>query len=317
MRLGLCCLFRDEPITFRTTTATSLGKLPRTAQLEKLATIITHNASSLLATIDYCGRHNIGCFRINSQILPLKTHPKLTYQLPDLPGHKVIAEIFSECKLAAERLEIRLCFHPDQFVVLNSQRENVVRSSLIELEYQAEVAEWIGADVINIHAGGVYGDKPLAIEAWHAGFARLSPRVQQRLTVENDDKSYTPEDLLPLCHRAGIPLVYDVHHHRCLPDRYTIEEATELAMKTWNREPLFHISSPREGWKGPQPSRHHDFIRASDFPDCWLGRDITVEVEAKAKEQAVLRLQRNLLKRTAVKPEIKSLKKQKTQKHPK
>lgn len=53
---------------------------------------------------------------------------------------------------------------------------------------------------------------------------------------------------------------------------------------------MFHISSPIEGWKGPKPERHHDFIDVRDFPACWPGLYLTVEVEAKAKEAAVLKL---------------------------
>ena len=117
------------------------------------------------------------------------------------------------------------------------------------------------------------------------------------MTVENDDKTYTPTDLLPLCQETGIPLVYDAHHHRCLPDALSIEAATEQALTTWNREPLFHISSPLEGWQGPRPNRHHDFIDVQDFPLCWKGLQLTVEVEAKAKEQAVLNLMRSLRNR--------------------
>jgi UV DNA damage endonuclease len=122
----------------------------------------------------------------------------------------------------------------------------------------------------------------------------LSRRVRNRLTVENDDTTYTPADLLPLCRETGIPLVYDVHHHRCNQDELSIEEATEQALATWDREPLFHISSPIEGWKGPKPRRHHDFIDIEDFPECWRGKAMTVEVEAKAKEVAVLKLKHQL-----------------------
>ena len=60
------------------------------------------------------------------------------------------------------------------------------------------------------------------------------------------------------------------------------------------REPLFHISSPLEGWNGPKPERHHHFIDVNDFPDCWRRKTITVEVEAKAKEAAVLKLKEEL-----------------------
>ena len=108
--------------------------------------------------------------------------------------------------------------------------------------------------------------------------------------MENDDTSFAPADLIAACRSTGVPLVYDVHHHRCLPDGLSVEEATAAALTTWDREPLFHISSPIEGWGGPKPLRHHDEIDPSDFPDCWRGMAITVEVEAKAKERAVLRL---------------------------
>jgi UV DNA damage endonuclease len=89
-------------------------------------------------------------------------------------------------------------------------------------------------------------------------------------------------------------LVYDVHHHRCLPDQLSVEQATEQAIATWNREPLFHISSPIDGWQGAKPERHHDYIDISDFPACWLKKSLTVEVEAKAKEAAVEKLMAEL-----------------------
>ena len=97
-----------------------------------------------------------------------------------------------------------------------------------------------------------------------------------------------------MCEAAGIPLAYDVHHHRCNPDDLSIEEATSQAVATWDREPLFNISSPLEGWKGPRPKRHHDFIDIMDFPECWRERKLTVDVEAKAQELAVLKLKRQL-----------------------
>jgi UV DNA damage endonuclease len=123
----------------------------------------------------------------------------------------------------------------------------------------------------------------------------LPDAVRSRLTIENDDKVYSPKDLLPLCRATGLPLVYDVHHHRCLPDGTSIEQATAEAVSTWNREPLVHISSPLGGWNGPRPKRHHDYVNLADFPECWRQRRITVEVEAKAKELAVLRLRDELL----------------------
>jgi UV DNA damage endonuclease len=65
-------------------------------------------------------------------------------------------------------------------------------------------------------------------------------------------------------------------------------------MKTWNREPLFHISSPLQPWESGNNRNHHDYINFKDFPVFWLNLDITVEVEAKAKELAVLKLMREI-----------------------
>lgn len=222
--------------------------------------------------------------------MPLRTHPKHGYQISELPDVSEILSVLEKCRLLASRKNIRTTFHPDQFVVLNSPRPEVVASSIGELEHHGEMAELVGADVINVHAGGVYGDKETALERLASGINRLSARVRNRLTLENDDKCYTPLDLLPLCWREQTPLVYDVHHHRCFPDGFTIREATEMAITTWNREPLFHISSPIFGWKGQTPERHHDFVDAGDFPAEWQGLQITVEIEAKAKELAVMRL---------------------------
>lgn len=291
IRLGLCCMFRDQPIKFVTTTATSVSKMQRSEALAKLSRLCMENANALLAALQFCANNGIGCFRVNSQILPIKTHPTCGYGIDDLPEADQIIGRFKECGKFVKKHKLRTCFHPDQFVVLNSSRLDVVEKSLQELEYQAEVAEWIGADVINMHGGGAYGDKQKALADFARSLDRLSARVRSRLTVENDDKIFTPNDLLPICKATGIPLVYDVHHHRCHPDELSIEQATEMALTTWDREPMFHISSPLEGWDGPKPERHHDFIDVNDFPECWRQKKITVEVETKAKEVAVLKLQ--------------------------
>ncbi len=290
MRLGLCCIFRDQPIGFVTTTATSIGKMKRSDALAKLSRLCMENAAALLAALHFCHDNGIGCFRINSQILPIKTHPTCGYEVDDLPESDEIVRRFQECGTFVRKHKLRTCFHPDQFVVLNSPRRDVVEKSVHELEYQAEVAEWVGADVVNIHGGGAYGDKQKALADFARNLKLLSRRVRTRLTVENDDKTYTPADLLPICKAKGIPLVYDVHHHRCNPDGMRVEQATKEALTTWDREPMFHISSPLEGWTGPKSYRHHDFIDVRDFPAHWLGLDVTVEVEAKAKEIAVKKL---------------------------
>lgn len=214
-----------------------------------------------------------------------------------LPGADAIIGAFRQCGAFARERGIRITFHPDQFVLLSARDTAITRSSLAELEYQAEVADWLGADVINLHAGGAYGDKTAALARMAAVVKTLPRCIRDRLTFENDDRVYTPADLLPFCRAHRIPFVYDVHHHRCRPDGQSVAEVTRQALDTWDREPLFHLSSSREAGPGQNPRPHHDFIALSDFPVEWYGLDITVEVEAKAKEQTVARLRRALIRK--------------------
>ncbi len=298
IRFGLCCIFREEPIKFRRTTAKYLQAFSRTQQLKNLAEICRHNAHALYKALQYCRDHDIKDFRINSQILPLKTHPDIGYSMEDLPFHDQIIQTFKDCGRFCRKHDIRTTFHPDQFILLSSPSSEVVQRSVSDLIYQAEVAQWVNADVINIHGGGAYGDKSTSLRRLRKRIERLPQAVRLRLTLENDDRVYTPRDLLPVCRDMGIPVVYDVHHHRCLPDGKSVEATTELALSTWNREPLFHLSSPKHGWESGKPGSHHDYIDADDFPVCWTNLDITVEVEAKAKELAVLKLKQDLINRT-------------------
>jgi len=293
MRLGLCCLFRNEPVRFRTTTARALATVLRPEQLVKLSAICTHNAANLLLAVETVQRLGIGSFRIMSPLFPRMTHPVVGYQLADLPECLQITALLEQVRSFSRSHDIRLSFHPDQFVVLSSPHPAVVANSVMELEYQAMLAEAVGADVINIHAGGVYGDKPTALARLCETVTLLPEAVRMRLTLENDDVSYTVRDLLPVCEQLAIPLVYDLHHHRCNPDGLTVEEATQLARETWQavgREQYCHISSPKNGWGSGNPKPHADYIDSADLPECWLGREMTLDVEAKAKELAVVKL---------------------------
>lgn len=308
MRLGLCCLFSHEPVTFRTTTATALASLGREEQLTKLGEICRHNAASLLLAVATVQRLGIGAFRIMSPLFPRMTHPDCGYALADLPTGGEIGELLQRTRLFAAAHAIRLSFHPDQFVVLASPHGAVVENSIRELAYQGWLAETVGAEIINIHAGGVYGDKKRALERLEGEIVRLPGAVRQRLTLENDDSSYTVQDLLPLCQKLSVPLVYDVHHHRCNPDGLDVADATRLAGETWQavgREQYCHLSSPRCGWGGGNHRPHADYIDPNDIPTSWLEREMTVDVEAKARELAVVRLQRELVALTGARGGIK------------
>lgn len=297
IRLGLCCIFRDEPIRFRQTTATALKKVPRQEQLQKLSSLCLENLLRLSDALEWVTQHDIGAFRVLSPLFPRFTHPDVGYQLSELPDYPTIMEQCEKIRFRRQESDIRLSLHPDQFNVLSSPHAEVVKNTIAELEYQGLLAELIGANVINIHGGGVYGDKVLALTRLRDNFTLLSARVRSRLTLENDDRSYSPADLLPICNDLGIPFVYDVHHHRCLPDELSIKKATNETLRCWEnsgREPFFHLSSSRNGYDSQKPQPHSDYINIEDFPQEWRGLDVTVDVEAKAKELAVLKLKKDL-----------------------
>ena len=298
-RFGLCCIFRKEPIKFRQVTAKTLRPLGRPRQLELASEICLHNVKSLQKSLEFAARNDIGAFRILSPLFPRYTHIEVGYNLDDLPDSNLIRQILFEIKNFRQAHDIRLSFHPDQFNVLSSARPEVIKNTNRELAYHGMLSDMVDAEVINIHAGGVYGDKDGALKRLLHNIKKLPQSVLSRITLENDDVSYTPADLLPFCEKLKIPMVYDVHHHRCLPDGLSEEEVTERVVKLWQnlqREPYFHISSPRNGWKGRTPRPHSDYIDLADFPSCWKGLTATVDIEAKAKELAIFKLREEMNK---------------------
>jgi UV DNA damage endonuclease len=298
IRFGLCCQFLDAPIRFRTATHRYVWSLTPARRRSYLRQIGADNAAALTAAVTACRSLGIGAFRINSQILPLGTHPRSGYTLERLDPTGAVAEAFHRAGELARAEDVRLSFHPDQFVVLNSERSEVVRSAVEELEFQATIAELVGADTIVLHGGSGAGGVEAALDRLARGIDRLSERARRRVALENDDRIFTPAALLPVCRAEGIPLVYDAHHHRCHADALGVDEATDAAAATWNgREPWTHISSPRDGWASPNPRPHADYVDPADVPRSWLGRRMTMDIEAKEKDRAVVRLMAALRRR--------------------
>jgi UV DNA damage endonuclease len=293
IRWGLCCLVVDAPIGMRAATHAYVSTLEPERRARYLGDIALHNTNALREILLYCATLGIGSFRISSQIFPLATHPVSGYSLPQLPDGEEVVRRLVDARRLAQRHGIRLSLHPDQFVVLNSVRPDVVVSAIRELEWQAEIAEMVGADVICLHGGSTAGGWDAAVDRLIAGVHRLSGRVRSRLALENDDRCFPLIELLPVSIATGVPLVLDAHHHRVLDGGLTLEDATAWALATWgDREPYFHLSSPKAGWGGGDPRPHADYIDPRDIPGSWLAlqRPLTVDVEAKAKERAVLRL---------------------------
>jgi UV DNA damage endonuclease len=89
VRLGLCCIFRDEPIRFRTTTAKYLLRFDRREQLRKISGLCLQNSQSLLEALRFLQHKGIGAFRISSPFFPRYTHPAVGYP-PESRGGKYI-----------------------------------------------------------------------------------------------------------------------------------------------------------------------------------------------------------------------------------
>jgi UV DNA damage endonuclease len=295
-------MFIREPVKFKTFTATSVLKIKKRERIRKISGICLENCESLQLALRAVNRMGIGAFRICSGLFPVYTHPEAGYLLDELPDSEKIKNTLLACRKFAAEKNIRLSFHPDQFIVLSSPNEKVVANSARDLECHGMLAELLDAGIINIHLGGRYDSKKEAIERFRMNFEKLSDKVRSRITLENDDVSYTPDDLYKVCAELKVPLVYDVHHHRCNPDGCSVEDACALCIETWksrNAEPHFHISSPKNGWGQKGFKSHSDYINPEDFPSCWLNlkTDFTLDVEAKSKELAVLMLMSDIQNR--------------------
>lgn len=293
IRWGLCCQFTDASPRFRRATATYVLQLAAGDRRQYLADVVGANAIALLHAIERCAELGIGAFRISSQFVPLATHPVAGFAIEDLPNAPSILRTYAAARELAMLRDVRLSFHPDQFVVLGSARPDVVDASVREMDHHGHVAALLGADTICLHGGGLVGGAEAAGARLLDGIARLDATARTRLALENDDRVWTPAALLPLCERAGVPFIYDVHHHRCLPDGAGVAEVTAASLATWTlagREAYFHLSSPRDGWRGRDPRPHADYIDPADVPGEWNRLAVTVDLEAKSKEKAIVAL---------------------------
>ncbi len=151
--------------------------------------------------------------------------------------------------------------------------------------------------------GGVYGDKAATLNRFRENYTTLlSPSIQARLVLENDDVSWSVHDLLPICEELNIPLVLDYHHHNIVFDSSQVREGTfdvsqpalmDRIAATWKRKGIkqkMHYSEPCIGAVTPRDRRKHS-PRVATLPPC--PPDMDLMIEAKDKEQAVFALMRN------------------------
>ncbi|HYW30317.1 MAG TPA: hypothetical protein VE869_02340 [Gemmatimonas sp.] len=305
-RLGLCCAFDSEPtLKFRTTTVAHLSRLmladsSGATALAFYSQLVHDNLDTLVGVMSWCIANSVHAFRMSSDLWPRATHPLVAPFVNALFDDAAVVAKCTRIREEAAAHDIRLSEHPDQFLVGNSLRADVVAGTIVDLEWRGRLGARLGVDVICLHIGSGAPDRESALWRWDSTLALLSPAVLSRLAFENDDRTFSPEHVLPASLAWGIPTVYDVHHHRAHPDSLDEIEATELAMASWgDREPYFHMSSPRSGWSAGDVRPHHDVIELDDWPPVWTmlargGVRFTVDIEARGKERAIFSLRHAL-----------------------
>ena len=258
--------------------------------------IALQNCKDLLTILKWNARHDIHFFRMSSEIFPWASE----YALTDLPDFDKIEEVLYQCGLFACENNIRLSMHPGPFNKLCSPNEQVVLNTIRDLEIHGQLMDLLIQPrspwaKINIHVGGAYNDKPMALANFCKNFDRLSDAVKSRLTVENDDKEslFSTKELYDgVFKQIGVPIVYDVHHHTMCTGGQTDYEAMSLAVSTWPKDipPVIHYSQSRSVEHNDpkiKPQAHSDSywtpVETYEF-------DVYVMLEAKHKEQALFKM---------------------------
>ncbi|MBI0474713.1 UV DNA damage repair endonuclease UvsE [Sphingomonas sp. MA1305] len=198
--------------------------------------------------LDYLAAEDLHMYRLSSDLAPYATHP-------DLPQfHDMVAESDAELKAfgaKARALDIRLSFHPSQYVLLNSPDAALTKKSIWDLASQSEMLERMELDdeaVVVTHVGGVYDDREASRARWIAGWEQCPDHVRRRLVLENDDLRFSAADVLWIHERTGVRLIFDYQHFWCLnPERLDMRETLERFMASWPEgvRPKIHFSSPR------------------------------------------------------------------------
>ncbi|WP_426490399.1 UV DNA damage repair endonuclease UvsE [Hymenobacter sp. 102] len=226
MKIGYPCV--NESLDCTTTSTFRLASYSD----ERVETAVSNNLRCLLRILAWNVEQGLLFFRIGSGVVPFGSHPINTF-----PWQTRFAAEFRQVGDFVKAHDMRISFHPDQFVVLNSPSEDIVERSIQELIYQGSMLDLMGLDSthkLQIHVGGLYGDRELAISRFIATYQRLPEAVRVRLVIENDDRLFSLQDCLRVHQAVGIPILFDNFHHECLNHGEPMAEALRLAAATWH-----------------------------------------------------------------------------------
>ncbi|GGE85544.1 UV DNA damage repair endonuclease UvsE [Priestia taiwanensis] len=283
----------------QTMTYTQFQKLnDREAGIKKLERISTSNLQNCLRLLKHNKGHDISFFRFSSKLIPLANHEDLQGWNFIRPIRPHLAEIG---KYVADN-NMRVDFHPDHFVILNSPDQDILKTSLKTLRMHEMLLKGMNIPPTHrcvLHVGGGYKDKEQALERFIYNWGFIPTSIQRMLMLENDDKTFTIGDTLYLGEKLAIPVVFDYHHHLVNAGDWSWKEQWQRVVHTWEDSPLpikMHISSPRDE---KDRRAHADYIDIDMFMTFLREikgsvTQIDCMIEAKRKDDALFQLMQEL-----------------------
>lgn len=285
--LGLVCITASEAVRYRTVTRKRLLSLPGGERARILLAVFRANLSVLETALDFCSSRGIKLYRISSGIFPFSDEPK---------GEAILAGMAPELGRVGERaraLGVRLVFHPDPFVVLSSDSPAVRQNSVKILSMHARILDLLGQPRSSWAAVQLHGGKGGRSSALVRSIRELPEEIRSRVVLENDERAYSASEILAVCQKAQVPMVFDAHHHICREkltsyDHPSVAEMFYAARRTWPDPSwqMVHISNGASFFNDP---RHSD--RITRMPAVFREAP-WIEVEAKRKEEAIEQLMR-------------------------
>jgi UV DNA damage endonuclease len=282
VRLGYACSNISLGRPFRTLRLATLRERGP-AYLQQL---VDENMRLLVDILLWNREHKILMYRISSDIVPLGSHEAV-----DL--HELAFPLASEVPGLTQG--VRLSMHPGQYT-LPSASGDIWHKSVRDLHYHSFIMDTLGIDGdIIMHGGGVYGDRVTTSERIVQNLLTLPPAVKRRVRLENDERSWSVDDLLPICEQTGIPLIVDILHHQINGSQPFRDLPWSRILATWQgRLPKLHYS---EQDPSKRPGGHSEYINLDTFlafvHDVDLP-DYDVMLECKGKELALLKLRQDL-----------------------
>jgi UV DNA damage endonuclease len=286
MRIGYACLTVGVPnVNYKSC-------ILRNATTSNLMNLIEHNLRVLDTVIDYNIENNIRMFRISSDIIPFGSHPVNTVN-----WQSVFSDTLLSIGKKALQNGIRLSMHPGQYTVLNSPNEEVVQRAILDLQYHCDVLDGLGLSPehkLILHIGGIYGDKEAAMKRFVTNYKRLDESIKNRLIIENDDKSYTIDDVLWIAKQIDIPVVFDNLHHAIHHADNALDEIEiiQSVKETWKAKDGMQKIHYSQQALGKRVGSHSETVTLDTFMDFYLRldrKDIDIMLEVKDKNHSALK----------------------------